>query len=236
MRPRIICHMASSVDGRLINERWSRPFDGSQQGEVLAEYVKAGAELGTAAWMCGLTTAKAFFSKRFTHTELHHSDTREVFCGVKKSRRWFIVSDPEGEIHYDHSEVRGDNIIAILGKGVSDEYLTHLRDMNISYVFAGNDGLDLQEALESLYCRFGVSSISLQGGGIINGAFLNGGLLDELSLVMYPGIDGLSGVPSIFEYIGQPDEMPAQNQSLELKSVKRLNKGVVWLRYEFHHI
>lgn len=228
--------MASSVDGRLINERWSRPFDGSSQGEVLAEYVKAGAELGASAWMFGLTTAKAFFPMKFTHTALHHSDARDVFCGEKKSKRWFIVSDPEGEIYYDHSEVRGDNIIAILGKSVSDEYLTHLREMNISYVFAGNDGLDLQEALECLYSRFGINSISLQGGGIINGAFLNGGLLDELSLVMYPGIDGLSGIPSIFEYIGQPDEMPSQNQSLELKSVKQLDKGVVWLRYEFHHI
>ena len=28
---------------------------------------------------------------------------------------------------------------------------------------------------------------------------VDGRLIDELSLVVYPGIDGLSGVPSIFE-------------------------------------
>ena len=107
--------------------------------------------------------------------------------------------------------------------------------MNISYVFGGHDGFDLHAALGSLYTDFGIKSISLQGGGIINGAFLNAGLIDELSLVMYPGIDGLSGVPSIFEYAGKPDDMPAQGQSPELKPVERLDKGVVWLRYEFHH-
>ena len=84
-------------------------------------------------------------------------------------------------------------------------------------------------------CTFGIRSISLQGGGIINGAFLAAGLIDELSLVIYPGIDGLSGVPSIFEYLGKPGMKPAASQTLELKSAGRLEKGVVWLRYTFHH-
>lgn len=79
-------------------------------------------------------------------------------------------------------------------------------------------------------CAFGVRSISLQGGGIINGTFLAAGLVDELSLVIYPGIDGLSGVPSIFEYLGKPGMKPAAGQTLELKSAERLEKGVVWLR------
>lgn len=227
--------MASSVDGRLKNERWSHPSDGSTQGEVLAAYPKAGAALVTDAWMFGLNTARAFLSEKYKEAGTGHAGERKPFRGEKSSARWFIVSDPAGEIRYDRSEVRGDNIIAILGSSVSDEYLAHLRDMNISYVFGGHDGFDLHAALGSLYADFGIKSISLQGGGIINGAFLNAGLIDELSLVMYPGIDGLSGVPSIFEYAGKPDDMPAQGQSLELKSVERLDKGVVWLRYEFHH-
>lgn len=234
MRPYIICHIASSVDGRLLNYRWSQPFDGSSQGEVLSQYAKAGMELGTDAWMFGLTTAKAFLSEKFHSEKATNSENREPFIGEKSSKRWFIVSDPCGEILYTRSEVRGDNIIAILGTSVSDEYLSHLRENNISYVFGGEDGLDLASALESLYTVFGIKSISLQGGGIINGAFLNERLLDELSLIIYPGIDGLSGVPSIFEYVGKPGDMPAKGQSLQLKSVQQLDKGVVWLRYIFH--
>lgn len=235
MKPHIICHIASSVDGRLLNHRWSLPYDGSTQGEVLAQYATAGMKLGTDAWMFGLTTAKAFLPEKFQVTEAKHSEIRNAFQGNKSSKRWFIVSDPKGEIRYTRSEVRGDNIIAILGTSVSDEYLSHLRENNISYVFAGKDGFDLKAALETLYSIFGITSISLQGGGIINGAFLNEGLIDELSLIIYPGIDGLSGIPSIFEYLGQPDDMPAKGQSLQLEPVRQLDKGVVWLRYKFHH-
>ena len=75
--------------------------------------------------------------------------------------------------------------------------------------------------------------LSLQGGGIIDGAFLQFGLIDELSLVVYPGIDGWALSPSVFEYMGA-DTMPARGQSLELLSAETLNDGVVWLRYKFH--
>ena len=73
------------------------------------------------------------------------------------------------------------------------------------------------------------------GGGIINGEMLAAGLIDELSLVIYPGIDGLASSPSVFEYLGAADERPADGQSLELISAMPCPHGVVWLRYRFHH-
>lgn len=88
--------------------------------------------------------------------------------------------------------------------------------------------------MEVLYERFGVRRISLQGGGIINGAMLAAGLLDELSLVVYPGIDGLTTAPSIFEYLRTADENPAEGQSLELLNAEVQHHGIVWLRYRFH--
>jgi hypothetical protein len=41
---------------------------------------------------------------------------------------------------------------------------------------------------------------------MINGAFLKNRLIDEISLLGYPGIDDLKGVASIFDYAGSPDE------------------------------
>ena len=72
-----------------------------------------------------------------------------------------------------------------------------------------------------LHKHSGVRRISLQGGGIINGAMLAAGLIDQLSLVVYPGIDGLTTAPSIFEYLGASDEHPAAGQSLELLSARK---------------
>ena len=106
--------------------------------------------------------------------------------------------------------------------------------MGISYVFAGKDGNDMAKAMDALGSEFGMRKVLLEGGGILNGTFLKGGLIDELSLMVYPGIDGLAGKPSIFEYLGKGGDLPAKGQSLELLSVEKLDDGVVWLRYKFH--
>lgn len=63
---------------------------------------------------------------------------------------------------------------------------------------------------------------------------LRTGLIDELSLVIYPGIDGLATDPSIFEYLGADGTPPASGQALELLSASTLAHGAVWLRYRFH--
>ena len=76
--------------------------------------------------------------------------------------------------------------------------------------------------------------ISLQGGGIINGGMLAAELITELSLVIYPGIDGQASDLSIFEYLGATDERPADGQSLELLSSETASNGIVWVRYRFH--
>lgn len=59
-------------------------------------------------------------------------------------------------------------------------------------------------------------------------------LITELSLVIYPGIDGQASEPSIFEYLGATDERPAAGQSLELLSSETTGNSIVWLRYRFH--
>jgi riboflavin biosynthesis pyrimidine reductase len=70
----------------------------------------------------------------------------------------------------------------------------------------------------------------LEGGGTINGAFLKAGLVDETSLLVYPGIDGLAGVPSIFKY-GGVGERPAAGRSLRYLAAETLDGGMVWLHY-----
>lgn len=84
------------------------------------------------------------------------------------------------------------------------------------------DGSDLPLALQILGKTFGLKTLLLEGGGRINGAFLKAGLIDEISLLVYPGIDGLAGVPTIFEYTGSVDEQPAAGQSLRHLSTETL--------------
>lgn len=235
MKPKIICHIMSSVDGRLLNGRWTPLFDGSPFSEAGKVYAQAGRQLDTQAWMFGLKTLQeGFFPDRFRHDGSPAVRNPATYRAPDASGRMFVVADPAGEVAYTAATVRGDRIIALLGERVSERYLEHLRATGISYLFAGTDGCDLPLAMHRLRAEFGIESLSLQGGGIIDGAFLKAGLLDELSLLIYPGIDGLSGIPSVFESRGTDGALPAAGQTLELLRADTLEHGVVRLHYRFH--
>ena len=224
----------SSVDGRLLNGRWSEPFDGTPASALLQVYAAIGRELGTDAWMVGKNTLRAAFPYKWgVAGHPAQPDTPAVFVGERRSERMFVVADPEADIYFTSPVLRGDNILVIVGRNATEEYLAHLREKRISYVIV-DDAADLRQGLEAVGRKFGIRSVSVQGGGILNGALLAEGLIDELSLVVYPGIDGLSGVPSIFEYVGGKTDHPAAGQSLQLLSVEQREHGVVWLRYGFH--
>ncbi len=234
MNPKIICHIMSSVDGRLLTERWTEPFNGKSKGELMDVYAAIGRKLNADAWMFGKNTLQeGYFPKKF-----HTSDKTPLahpipYLAHKTSSRLFVVIDPDADILYESSAVRGDRIVTVLPETAPAAYLEYLQQRDISYLFAGVKGDELNAAMKALAETFGVETLSLQGGGIIDGAFLQAGLIDELSLVVYPGIDGSASSPSIFEYIGR-EQAPARGLSLELLSAETVQDGVVWLRYKFH--
>lgn len=235
MKPKIICHMMSSVDGRLIGDRWSKPFDGTEQDELYKCYYEVSKALGSRAWMIGSNTIRQDFEVDiFDYEKYEPAKEFKPFIGKRETADTCIVFDSKGKIIYAEDNLNGDNIIVVLGETVSDEYLAHLREKSISYIFAGKNGYDLDRALTLLNAEFGYEELLLDGGGVLNGIFLKAGLIDELSLLIYPGVDGLSGIPSIFEYRGNAGELPAQGQALELLSVERQAYGIVRLHYKFH--
>lgn len=234
MRPQIICHMMSSVDGRIVGNGWTRPYDGTDYETVIGCYFDISNDMGAdAEWLGRKTVQTDLVPDTFDHGDSPKANHFDTFFGTRETARMCIVMDPNGKIRYSSDRIMDENIIVILGESVSQSYLEHLRELGISYLFAGKDGNDLNRALKTLG-TFGIKKIMLQGGGIINGSFLNAGLIDELSLLIYPGIDGLAGIPGVFEYFSDNGERPAKDQSLELLSMKMLQYGVAWLRYRIH--
>lgn len=63
------------------------------------------------------------------------------------------------------------------------------------------------------------------GWGKISGSFLTADLIDEVSILIGPEIDGRTG-PSLFD--GRSDSHPV---TLQLKTVQSYNDDAVWLRY-----
>lgn len=94
----------------------------------------------------------------------------------------------------------------------------------------GETHIDLHKAVEILYTEFGVERMAIVGGGTINAAFLNAGLLDEVSILLGPGIDGRKGMTATFD--GLP--LDTEPVNLKLLSVQPNDNGAVWLRYALH--
>ena len=232
MRPKIICHMVASIDGRLRYQRWSKPALGINSDTLDGHYEQTANRMRADGWMVGRQTAQNMTDEAVpTKPKTIPGDLRETHVADRKGRTLAVTVDPHGKVHYGGDNIEGDHVIAILGEQVSEEYLAELREDGVSYLFAGNDGHDMQAAMEILTNTFGIKTLLLEGGGKINGTFLKAGLIDEISVLIYPGIDGLAGVPSIFEYVGARDEKPADGQSLRHFSTETLEGGTVWIRY-----
>lgn len=100
------------------------------------------------------------------------------------------ILDPDGDPGYD-----GAQIIEVLSENVDERYLGYLEEMEIPYIFAGEDKIDVELALFKLKNIIGIDALLLEGGSIINGAFQRADAIDELSLVVAPIVADKDGKP-----------------------------------------
>ena len=82
--------------------------------------------------------------------------------------------------------------------------------------------------LDKLGRLFPIKTILLEGGGHLNGSLLKADLIDELSILHFPVVDGAATSATIFE---QGDK-PGPAAQLQLISVEQRTHGVIWLRYK----
>jgi riboflavin biosynthesis pyrimidine reductase len=225
-RPYVICHMASTVDGRIIGEHW-----GGNHENYSALYEQCHNSFESQAWMVGRVTMEKDFTegRKPKLKKPGKPIVRTHYVGHANASFFAIAVDPSGKLGWDTNDIDGDHVIEIVTEKVDDDYLQHLQDKQVSYIFAGKDNINFKSALEQLHAVFGIKTLMLEGGGHINGSLLNAGLIDELSLIILPLADGTPKTPTTFEV---SEYLPKNEASkLKLTDVKRLEHDVVWLRY-----
>lgn len=222
-KPYIVCHIAGTVDGKIQARHW--PLDDlSQIFEKTAESFKSD------AWVVGRTTMQEFSSRKMVRLGKPDESISKVdFVGFHKTKTYAVAIDPSGKCFWDKNTVSTEHVIEVLTEKVSTAYLKHLQEKQVSYIFAGKSELDLDLALRKLNQLFGIKKVRIDGGGKVNGSFLKAGLVDELSLLLLPLADGSMGTPSVFDV--EVGHTKRKAKKLELKSVKKLDGGVLWIRY-----
>ena len=230
LRPYIICHMGTSIDGRLHPSRFTVPAAGVSTAVLRRHYEAVHDRFEADGWIVGLVTMAEMAKGRERSVAVSSPLAREPRLGNRNGRNLAIAIDPFGRVHYGQDNIAGDHIVAVLEEQVSDAYLAELRDDGASYIFAGKKGDDLPGAMAQLASLFGVKKLLLEGGGRINGAFLKHRLIDEFSTLIYPAVDGLAGA-HIVDYDGANGELPGVGQALRLIGCETLEGGMVWLRH-----
>lgn len=231
MRPYIICHMTTSIDGRLHPSRFTRPAQGVSAEVLDSHYEAVGERFEADGWIVGRKTMDELAKGAERAVTSPPISSREPFVGDRRDRSLAIAIDPSGRVHYGQDHVGGDHAVAVMGEQVSDTYLAELREDGVSYLFAGPQGNDLPGAMAQLASLFGARKLLLEGGGIINGVFLRHRLIDEFSTLIQPAVDGVAGTPSIVDYQTEKDERPGAGQALRLTACETLEGGTVWLRH-----
>ena len=222
MKPHIICHMLSSVDGRI---------DGDSLDAVMSadDYEAVAAKLGGNAWLCGRTTMQLHFAEKapFVSSANASAGPQPVFV-ARQAESYVVSVDTLGKLRWADGDLDGDHLVCVVSEAAPADYLAYLREKGISFIVAGESSVDLAKAMDLLGEHFGIRTLLLEGGGHINGAFLQAGLIDELSLLLVPGIDGRHDIPSVFDGIN-----PAQKAAapLRLKSVEQRPGDTLWIRY-----
>ena len=230
MKPHVICHMVSSLDGRILPNRW-RPKGAHEAGlfERLHEQLQGD------AWLVGRVTGREFAKAEAYPARTDRTYPREPWFARRDAPAYGIVLDANGKIVWGRSDIGGDPIVVVLTEQVSDAHLAGLRGDGVSYIFAGKRDLDLGLALAILNRDLGIERLLIEGGGVTNGAFLRAGLIDEISLAILPVVDGAKGAPSVFDSRDEDAGAPTPLRSMTPAHTEVLDGGALWLRYKLEN-
>lgn len=233
MRPTIICHMMTAVDGKITG-----PFmETDATDKVAPEYERTNNFYNPDAWLCGRVTTDENFT--FYRTPDVNENAPQVpegdYIAVNDAPMYYVSVDASGKIGWTANTLNYENrptahIIEVITGKASNAYRDFLRRLGISYIIAGEKELDCTLASEKLHDLFGIKTLMVSGGGYINGSFLSEGIIDELSLVIVPATDSSSDTVTLFEKANYlPEKAPVE---FSLIDVEKLTGEGIWLRYK----
>lgn len=196
-RPYIICHMVTSLDSKVTGEFLFKP-ECEKSTEI---YYDINRNIKSNGFICGRVTMEGSFTGGYypdlsqyepAHFPIGHKmdfmlDDMTGFYAIafdpKGKLGWKSnkIIDPDGDPGYD-----GAQIIEVLTEQADDRYLSYLMEMEIPFIIAGEDEIDVDFALFKLKNIIGCETLLLEGGSIINGSFQRANAIDELSLVVAP--------------------------------------------------
>lgn len=147
------------------------------------------------------------------------------------SRPFLVIPDSKGQIGIWNELFKMPylrDIIVLCSKSTPGEYLNFLKERNIEYIVTGEKQVDLRSALEKLNSIYGIKSLRVDSGGILNGALITEELADEIHLLIHPELVGSANKTSIFA----SNDLDSLNSiKLKLVHINKLKDDIIWIKY-----
>ncbi len=226
-RPYIICHMVSSIDGRVTGDFLFRP-ECEKTTEV---YYEINRQLKANGYICGRVTMEGSFTNGWYPdlSEYEINVDKDDYIDNEPSGFYAVAFDPKGKLGWKNNCIIDDDpgyggarIIEVLTEQVDPRYLSYLRTMKIPYIFAGVDEIDVDAALLKLKKYFGTDKLLLEGGSIVNGYFERADMIDELSVVI---------APTVADDKSKPFFSKSVISDFELIDIKKYDGSIVKIGY-----
>ena len=221
MLPRVVLFNAVSLDGRI---------DGFKLD--IAQFYELASSWKEDATLAGADTIILSVEKE----KVPEEDERTFEPPLKNPndpRALLVVPDSCGRVrcwHYLKTLPYWRGYVSLCSRSTPEEHLDYLKKRHVDYIIAGDDHVNIRSALEELNSRYGANVVRVDSGGILNGVLLHQGLVDEVSVLIYPSLVGGIRPRSIFR---APDlESPDGAIPLRLMHLETLQNDLIWLRYE----
>ena len=225
-------HMLQTIDGKATGNFWSRPdvWQGVRECyKIMPELKPQGFAMGRISMdMYSNETPK--LSKYKNKPKIDHTD---YVVPLQKGIEYYFASyDSKGTLGFKSNIINIrewmneggkmlSQVIEVLTDDVSNEYLHYCQEKQISYIFAGKKKIDIKTSLIKLKKLFGIDKILLEGGPVLDGAFINDNLIDALSIMISPLTS--AGGDTLFN--------PSKYMEFKLVGFRQLSNSNIWLHY-----
>ncbi|WP_085830022.1 RibD family protein [Collinsella vaginalis] len=234
-KPFVFCHMETSLDGKIMGP-WMSSETAAASGGCFYEIAFGETpHYQHQGWLSGrVTTDDNFTDYRTPELDENAAPVPAGdFVADPDAAMHYVSIDPSGRLGWDSATLTyrttQAHVVEVLSERASNAYKAFLRGLGISYIICGETEIDFSLMLEKLRGFFGIESLMLGGGGVLNWSFIQQGLCDELSIVLCPAANGSTTTPALF---AQKDDLSTIDPvGFKLIDVERLRGDALWLRY-----
>ncbi len=215
MRPFTFINVASSVDGKISNEKRVQIRISCEEDLKRVDELRAKSD----AIMVGIGTV---LSDNPSLTVKSRDLRRRRIEEGKDENPLRVVVDSRCRIPLNAKVLdRSAKTLVAVSKLADYEKIESLKELGVDVVLCGESRVDLRKLVEELYRR-GVRVLMVEGGATLNWAMIKEGLVDEIYVYYGNMIIGGKGSPTVVD--GSSFDPPIR---LELIDVESLGEGVL---------